>query len=85
MYEALGLRCLIDSFLFQLWFKDASLLGDRGAVGPSGRRHLHPAPRRSDDGVLPLAGISDDYKTTVYMDDEISFLLKHNDPNITPP
>ena len=37
----------------------------------------------SDVGVWPLAGIGDDYETTYYMDNEISLLLKHNDPNIT--
>jgi len=37
----------------------------------------------SDVGVWPLSGIGDDYETTYYMDNEISLLLKHNDPNIT--
>lgn len=36
-----------------------------------------------DDGVWPLAGIYDDMQTTYYFDNEISLLLKHNDPNIT--
>jgi len=37
----------------------------------------------SDVGVWPLSGIGDDYETTYYFDNEISLLLKHNDPNIT--